>query len=283
MQQQSYLQELRNKQIHELQSFFQELQLMSSNAQKTEYRVPITIAVSRTPLFIRIDLLPNFPQQAPIVQVLARVLHPDLHPQRKTYQGKAMTEWGLHSSLLNLIRGIQSDFNKTPPIPESQQQAQIQQQQQHQPLMQQMPQQNLQPGANHISQQDAQKLQRLQSMNRIEDKLKEMVQPPKQEQIMALINNLNYEELQEMQENEQYLKDFIHEREELQKYQRDCEKIADQANVLATENIQKFDEMQKLMEENQKLMKEYDNEKLRLEKAQRKMEELKLKHNPQTL
>lgn len=62
----------------------------------------------------------TFPQSAPIIQALARVIHPDLHPQTKIYLGKAIKDWHLSISLTNVLRNIQNEFNRNPPVPEAQ-------------------------------------------------------------------------------------------------------------------------------------------------------------------
>jgi hypothetical protein len=45
-----------------------------------------------------------------------------------------------------------------------------------------------------------------------------MVHPPKVEAFTNILNNLGYEELKELEKNEQYLKDFIFERDEIIKF-----------------------------------------------------------------
>jgi ubiquitin-protein ligase len=52
-----------------------------------EYRIPLRLPVSRTPLVIRVEISQNFPVSPPIVQVLARVLHSDIDSKSKTYLG----------------------------------------------------------------------------------------------------------------------------------------------------------------------------------------------------
>jgi hypothetical protein len=42
----------------------------------------------------------------------------------------------------------------------------------------------------------------MKSINKVEDKLKEITHPPTQDQIMKVLTNLNYDELKEMNENE---------------------------------------------------------------------------------
>lgn len=45
-----------------------------------------------------------------------------------------------------------------------------------------------------------------------------MVHPPKAEVFTKLLNNLGYEELKELDTNQQYLQDFIYERDEIFKF-----------------------------------------------------------------
>ena len=76
------------------------------------------LRAGRTPLFIKIVLAPDFPQSRPILQVLAKVMHKDLDPTYKTYNGKAIAEWGAHCDLLSALRQMQADFELNPPVPE---------------------------------------------------------------------------------------------------------------------------------------------------------------------
>lgn len=46
-----------------------------------------------------------------------------------------------------------------------------------------------------------------------------------------------------MNTNEQYLKDFLLQREEFMKFEKECESIADKADIIASENIKKYDEI----------------------------------------
>lgn len=52
-----------------------------------------------------------------------------------------------------------------------------------------------------------------------------------------------------MEQNDQYLRDFISEREEILKFENECHSIAEKASILAQENISKFEAITKGMEE----------------------------------
>lgn len=64
-------------------------------------------------------LSPNFPHQAPTIVVMARVLHAEIDPERKTYGGHVIREWSVHSNLLQLVKTVHHQFNISPPLPEN--------------------------------------------------------------------------------------------------------------------------------------------------------------------
>ena len=51
-----------------------------------------------------------------------------------------------------------------------------------------------------------------------------------------------------MESNEQYLKDFIFQREESVKFSNECSDISEKAHSLAVENIKKYEELEREME-----------------------------------
>lgn len=63
--------------------------------------------------------MPNFPESAPIIQVMARVVHPEIDSVTKTYQGQPVKGWAPHSILVNVVRALHQSFELKPPIPES--------------------------------------------------------------------------------------------------------------------------------------------------------------------
>jgi ubiquitin-protein ligase len=86
-----------------------------------QYRCPLTLSVSKTPLFIRIDLPPTFPVQRPNLVVLARVLHDTIDPRTKVIANKQLDTWDIYqrgSNLLSVVREIHALFDRTPPLPE---------------------------------------------------------------------------------------------------------------------------------------------------------------------
>jgi ubiquitin-protein ligase len=86
---------------------------------KEEFKVPIKIQVSKTPLIIKLEVPGGFPHQPPTIQVMARVLHKEIDPVTKFYIGQALKGWNEQSTLLQLIRTIHQQFDMVPPIPES--------------------------------------------------------------------------------------------------------------------------------------------------------------------
>ena len=53
-----------------------------------------------------------------MIQVMARVTHPEIDPVTKVYQGQAMKAWNPQSTLIHLIRTVHQAFELKPPIPE---------------------------------------------------------------------------------------------------------------------------------------------------------------------
>ena len=47
------MQKLRDQQIQEVFAYFPETKLITQTPEKTEYRLPIKLSVSKSPLFIR--------------------------------------------------------------------------------------------------------------------------------------------------------------------------------------------------------------------------------------
>ena len=101
--------------------FYPNVELEKQTAEVDSYRVPLTLAVSRTPLYIRIDCPRAFPQQRPNLIVLARAVHDDINPKTKVINTPLLQQWDIfqhNSSLLNVIRDVHSRFDSKPPIPE---------------------------------------------------------------------------------------------------------------------------------------------------------------------
>jgi ubiquitin-protein ligase len=85
------------------------------------YRVPLTLAVSKTPLFLRIDLPANFPISKPHLVVMSRVVHENIEPVSKSIIIPMLEQWDLYkhgSNLLAVCRDIHQRFDQNPPIPE---------------------------------------------------------------------------------------------------------------------------------------------------------------------
>lgn len=96
------------------------------------------------------------------------------------------------------------------------------------------------------------------AFNKIDEKLNSMVHVPKLEPIMNRLNTLEYIELKEMETNEQFLKDFLFDQEEIQKFNAECESIPEKANSLAKKNIEQYEKISKSIEEHSLLYKEYE-------------------------
>lgn len=78
------------------------------------------LAVSKTPLYIRIDCPINFPSQRPHLVVLARVYHSIVNDVTKVISIPLLDNWNLQngSNLLALLRDIHTRFDAEPPVPE---------------------------------------------------------------------------------------------------------------------------------------------------------------------
>ena len=89
-------------------------------AHISTYRVPLMLAVSKTPLYIRIDCSNNFPIQKPHIVVLARVYHSIVNDTTKVITIPLLENWNLQngSNLLAVIRDIHTRFDAEPPVPE---------------------------------------------------------------------------------------------------------------------------------------------------------------------
>ena len=108
-------------QIQTLMQFYPGVVVHEQTQDMTKYRVPLTLAVSKTPLFIRIDCPAAFPQQRPNMVVLARVMHSDIHPQSKVISNRQLDTWDIFqngSSLLSVVRDVHAAFDARPPLPE---------------------------------------------------------------------------------------------------------------------------------------------------------------------
>lgn len=84
------------------------------------YRVPLTLAISKTPLYLKIDLPNNFPIAKPNLQVMSRVVH-DSIDSSKNIVTPMLEGWDIYkngSNLLSVVRDIHQRFDQTPPIPE---------------------------------------------------------------------------------------------------------------------------------------------------------------------
>jgi len=64
-------------------------------------------------------------------------------------------------------------------------------------------------------------------------------------------------ELEELQNNEQYLVDFLNTQQEMVDFTNDCHSVQDKAANIARENSAHFDDISKLMEEHRALHDEY--------------------------
>jgi hypothetical protein len=108
-------------QINQLYQFYRELTFVSSNNGINTYRVPLTLTVSKTPLYVRIECYGNFPITRPNLVVLSRVVNKDIEKTSKVIMTPLLEKWDLYkhgSNLLAVIREINSRFDADPPIPE---------------------------------------------------------------------------------------------------------------------------------------------------------------------
>ena len=80
-------------QVHHLATQFQGAVTLVNSPTQQEFKVPLVLNASSTPLFVKLILFNEFPQRAPIVQVLADVVHPLIEPRLFSYSGPAISEW----------------------------------------------------------------------------------------------------------------------------------------------------------------------------------------------
>lgn len=81
--------------------------------------MPIKLAVSDQPLFVKVQLANNFPQAPPVIQVMAKVAHPRVDPN--TYNYILAQPWNERSSLTTIMQALHEDFKQQPPLPQSSQ------------------------------------------------------------------------------------------------------------------------------------------------------------------
>jgi len=82
-----------------------------------EYKVPLKIAVSPVPLFIKVTIGPQFPYIRPVITVMSRVTHPSIEQATYNYTGKLLQSWTETSQLVVLVKTIEAEFNEKPPTP----------------------------------------------------------------------------------------------------------------------------------------------------------------------
>jgi|APCry1669190119_1035276.scaffolds.fasta_scaffold24062_1 hypothetical protein len=70
-------------QLDQLASFYPGIVVEKQSAEMSVYRIPLSLLVSKNPLYIRIDCPKSFPSQRPNLVVLARVIHNDINPVTK--------------------------------------------------------------------------------------------------------------------------------------------------------------------------------------------------------
>ena len=54
--------------------------------------------------------MPDFPISKPIIQVMAKVQHPNVEPNTYNYIGALAQQWTDKSSLANLVQTVHQDF-----------------------------------------------------------------------------------------------------------------------------------------------------------------------------
>jgi len=72
------------------------------------------------PLFVKMTVPHQFPQMAPTIHVLHKVVHEKISKDDKyNYIGERLVNWKAHSNLLSLVRQMHQEFELNPPIPEN--------------------------------------------------------------------------------------------------------------------------------------------------------------------
>jgi hypothetical protein len=62
------------------------------------------LSKSNAPLYIKVVIPFRFPQVAPAISVENKVTHAKLDPQTNAYKSDILTNWGIHSTLLTVVR-----------------------------------------------------------------------------------------------------------------------------------------------------------------------------------
>lgn len=88
-----------------------------SAADRQEFRVPIQIKASASALFIKIILHQTFPTTAPVVILMAQVVHDFVKPESMEYIGPAIKSWTAQSNVVKLLQQITQEFDREAPIP----------------------------------------------------------------------------------------------------------------------------------------------------------------------
>lgn len=66
--------------------------------------------------------------------------------------------------------------------------------------------------------------------------------------MLEIVKRVQFEELRGMLLDEEFLKDFILDLDEVQRFEGECTSIADQTYQIAQDEVKKFEELSKTME-----------------------------------
>lgn len=69
---------LLNNQLRLLKEAYPGTEFMKTTNAGQEYRIPIKLAVSPTPLYLKVSLPGQFPYQRPMILIMARVTHANI-------------------------------------------------------------------------------------------------------------------------------------------------------------------------------------------------------------
>lgn len=110
---------VRAKQVHELAQTYKGAVTLVNAADRQEFRVPLTLKASKTPLQVKIVLYQEFPNRGPIIQILAEVIHEHIDDKTFCYTGPMIKSWNTNGNVVALLQKMTKEFDEEPPIPKA--------------------------------------------------------------------------------------------------------------------------------------------------------------------
>ena len=104
------LQTAKNIQVCNLRRVYPDLIQLGTNASGDMYRAPFLLPVSSTPLYVKITLGHQFPNQRPQLHMMSSVQHQHLDPTTTEYKGPSIQSWNPNCSLAQVVQNIHKEF-----------------------------------------------------------------------------------------------------------------------------------------------------------------------------